>query len=155
MENTRTSGPVVWQLPNGVEPAPGVVTGGQPNPAGLKGAAEAGVRVVVDTRSPLESRGFDEAETVRALGMEYVNIPVEAMLEDEMIDRLRLVLREAEGEVMIHCASGNRVGGLLIPHLVLDLGMDPNEAVEKAIEVGLRSPTLAQQAMDYIGRNRS
>ena len=43
--------------------------------------AEAGVRLVVDTRDPREWRGFEESDVVDAAGMEYVNVPMRSLEE--------------------------------------------------------------------------
>ncbi len=57
--------------------------------------------------------------------------------------------------MLVHCTSANRVGALLIPYLVLDKGNTPEEAVEMAPEVILKSDELKQVALRYAGVNRS
>jgi uncharacterized protein (TIGR01244 family) len=140
---------------NAVQPIDGVLTGGQLDRAQLQRLADAGVRAVVDLRLPFEPRGFDEASAARDAGMEYIPLPMGGVIADDSIDRLRAILAAAARRpVVLHCASGNRVGAALIPYLVLDLGMEVEAALQTALRVGLRSPALAGEAIGYINRGR-
>src|SRR5687768_8936617 len=62
-------------LPNGRQPLPGVLTGGQPSRAQLEALAAAGYRTVVNLRGPGEEMPVSQAD-VEALGMRYVHIPI-------------------------------------------------------------------------------
>ena len=143
-------------VPNACQLLPTVVTGGQLSAAHLAAFKAAGGRIVVDLRDPMEPRPLDEPATVAALGMEYVNIPVSAgTLSDDTLDRILAVLRQAGDElVLVHCASGNRVGGALVPFLMLDHGLEEEDAVDQAMRVGLRSAELLKWGLDYMRRNR-
>ena len=66
---------------------------------------------------------------------------------------LRVLRTRGERPVLFHCGSGNRVGGALIAHLMLDHGLDQEAAVEQAMRVGLRSPEMMQWGLDYAGRH--
>lgn len=139
------------KLPNGQISLEGIATAGQPDPDDLRRLAEAGYKVVVDLRVPGEPRGFDEETAVRDAGMEYVNLPVAGPPSDETFESLRRLLRDPEKRpALVHCGSANRVGGALIPYLVLDEGKDPKEAVETAVRIGLRSRELVDRALDYV-----
>lgn len=137
-------------------PLPGVATGGQPAPSDLRALAHAGYRSILDIRGPEEPRGFDEVRLVREAGLEYINVPVgHGPLADDVFDRVRAVLRdEARRPLLFHCASGNRVGLMLIPYLMLDEGKSPREALQVAVQVGLSSPQLAHLALDYVRRQQ-
>jgi protein tyrosine phosphatase (PTP) superfamily phosphohydrolase (DUF442 family) len=139
---------------NASEPLPGLVTGGQPAEAHLRALHEAGVAVVLDIRDPMEARPFDEGATVGGIGMRYVNVPITSgALNDESMERILRVLRDrGDQAVFLHCASGNRVGGPLIAHLVLDNGMEEDDAVELAMKAGLRSAELMEWGLDYARR---
>ena len=139
-------------LPNAATPVAGVVTAGQPSAAQLEALAQAGLRTVVDLRASAEPRGFDEAERVRAAGMTYHPVPVTpTTLGADEFEAVRELLRARDTRpTLVHCASGNRVGALLIPYLVLDDGRSPDEALAIAHEVGLRSDDLARVAFDYV-----
>lgn len=143
------------RLPNGQLPLDGIATAGQPSADDVRRLAEAGYKVVVDLRSPGEPRGFDEETAVREAGMEYVNLPVAGPPSDETFETLRQVLRDPENRpALVHCVSANRVGGALIPYLVLDEGKESGEAVEAATRIGLRSRELADRAVEYVTRNQ-
>jgi protein tyrosine phosphatase (PTP) superfamily phosphohydrolase (DUF442 family) len=112
--------------------------------------------MVLDLRDPMEPRLVDESALVRELGMEYVNIPVRAgSLDDATLERILGVLREAGGRtVFVHCGSGNRVGGALIPYLILDQKLEEQDAVDQAMRVGLRSAEIMEWGLDYARRNQ-
>lgn len=141
-------------VPNACGLLPGVITGGQPTAADLQRFAEAGGGIVLDLRDPMEPRPFDEPALARQAGLDYVNVPVTAgTLTDETLDRVLAVLREAgERPVFVHCASGNRVGGALLPHLILDHGLEEEDAVGQAMRAGLRSAELLEWGNDYARR---
>jgi protein tyrosine phosphatase (PTP) superfamily phosphohydrolase (DUF442 family) len=143
-------------VPNACQLLPDVVTGGQPSTADLEALSAAGGAVVLDIRDPMEPRPFDEPGLVRRLGMEYVNVPVGAgTLNDATLERILDVLRGAgDRGVFVHCASGNRVGGALLPYLMLDQGLEEEDAVGQAMRVGLRSAELMEWGVDYARRNR-
>ena len=136
------------------QPLPGVVTGGQPTAAQLESFKGAGGAVVLDIRDPMERRPFDEPELARRLGMEYVNVPVvSGALTDQALERVLTTLRGAAGRpLLFHCVSGNRVGGALLPHLLLDQKMDEEDAVNTAMRVGLRSAELLEWGLDFARR---
>ena len=56
--------------------------------------------------------------------------------------------------MLVHCGSGNRVGAALIPHLILDHGMEEEDAMGQAMRVGLRSAELMEWGLDYARRNK-
>uniref|UniRef100_UPI00190FA714 beta-lactamase hydrolase domain-containing protein n=2 Tax=Gammaproteobacteria TaxID=1236 RepID=UPI00190FA714 len=62
-----------------------------------------------------EDRGYDQAAEVRRLGMDYIALPIAG--KDDITPAnaaaLHALLKERDGEVLLHCASGNRVGALL------------------------------------------
>lgn len=140
---------------NACQILPNVITGGQPTAEQLKALKTAGGDIVLDLRDPMEPRPVNEAAVVQELGMEYVNIPVRAgSLGDSTIDRILEVLRRAgDKTVFFHCGSGNRVGGALIPYLILDQRMEEQDAVDQAMRVGLRSAEYLEWGLDYARRN--
>jgi protein tyrosine phosphatase (PTP) superfamily phosphohydrolase (DUF442 family) len=144
-------------VPNACQLLPTVATGGQPNASHLAAFKATGGAIVLDLREPMEPRPLDEPTMVGALGLEYVNIPVgPGTLSDGTIERILAVLREAgDRHVFVHCGSGNRVGGALIPFLMLDHGMEEEDAVGQAMRVGLRSAELMEWGLDYARRNRA
>ena len=138
-------------------PLPGVVTGGQPGAAHLARLARVGYRTVLDMRLPEEPRGYDEAAEMRAAGLRYVVLPVtSATLDDARMDEFRELMRATDTTgVFVHCASGNRVGAVMIPWLVLDRGWELERALKVARAGGLRSDALEARARDYVSRRRT
>jgi protein tyrosine phosphatase (PTP) superfamily phosphohydrolase (DUF442 family) len=135
---------------------PTVVTGGQPSASNLTALGAMGGGIVLDIRDPMEPRPLDEPQSARAAGLEYINVPVTPGTQDDAtIERILGVLRGAgERTVFVHCGSGNRVGGALIPWLILDLGFNDEDAVNQAMRVGLRSAELMHWGLDYARRNQ-
>jgi protein tyrosine phosphatase (PTP) superfamily phosphohydrolase (DUF442 family) len=108
----------LWlDIPNACTPASGVCSGGRPRPEHLRNAKEKGVRTVINLCPPAEACDYDEAALVQELGMHYVNIAVAgpADLTAENARRLADAMQEAGPghPVLLHCASGNRVGALM------------------------------------------
>ena len=142
-------------VPNACEPLPGMVTGGQPTVDHLVALKRAGCEVVLDIRDPMEPRPMRVPDAVRALGLEYINIPVSyAALSDQTLARVRETVKELAGKrrVFFHCGSGNRVGATLIPYLMLDQGFEEEDAVNQAMRIGTRSAALVEWALDYVRR---
>ena len=148
--------PALGGVPNPRQPFPNLATAGQPGPANFEALKAAGTEVILDIRDPMEPRSLDEPATVRKLGMEYLNVPViQGILDDEMMDRVLAELRRNAGrQTLLHCASANRVGGVLIPYFILDRGMSEEEAVEAAMKIGLRGADLLEWGLDYARRKK-
>jgi uncharacterized protein (TIGR01244 family) len=142
-------------IPFSAAPLDGVVTAGQPSAAQLAELAANGTRTVVDLRTQGEPRGYDEPAVARDAGLAYHNIPVgPGPITDAQFDAVRAHLREAARRpLLLHCATANRVGAMLIPYLVLDEQRTPEEALRIASSVGLRSGDLARAAFSYVERN--
>jgi protein tyrosine phosphatase (PTP) superfamily phosphohydrolase (DUF442 family) len=144
-------------IPNACQPLPDLVTGGQPNEEQLVAFRAAGGQVVLDIRAAREPRPLDEVAVAQRLGLEYIVIPVTTgAVTDATLERIVDALRKAHGRTtLFHCASGNRVGAALIPYLVLDQGMEEEDAVQQALRVGLTSPELMAWGLSYARRSRT
>lgn len=140
--------------PNACQPLPHLITGGQPGEAEFRAMKEAGVEVILDIRDPMEPRSFDERALATELGMRYYNVAVVAgRLDDGVMDAVLEVLRKEKGaSTLFHCASGNRVGGALIPYFMVDEGMPEEDAITLAMRVGMRSSELLEWGTDYVRR---
>lgn len=143
--------------PNATQATANLVTGGQPGPDQFKALREAGVEVILDIRDPMEPRPFDEAALVAQLGMRYYNVPVvSGRVDDEVMERVLEVLRSEAGvPTLFHCASGNRVGGALLPYLIVDQQMPEEEAITLAMRIGMRSSEMLEWGTDYARRHPS
>src|SRR5262249_14560522 len=138
-------------LPNAAEPVAGWITGGQPTEQQLKAFKSAGGEVVVDNRDPMEPRPFDEPSVARAIGLEYINVPMAhgATTLDTM-KQMHDVLHKLFGrKALLHCASGNRTAAGIVPYLIINEGMSEEDATDKAMRLGLRSAELLELAIEY------
>ncbi|MGH7581408.1 MAG: hypothetical protein ACREM9_14615 [Gemmatimonadales bacterium] len=142
------------RVPNACQILPNVVTGGQPSTADLEAFRDSGGGIVLDLRDPMEPRPLDEPATAERLGLEYVVVPVSGgTLNDATLERIHGILREAgDKAVFVHCGSGSRVGGALLPYFMLDQGLDEEDAVAQAMRVGLRSADLMEWGLEYARR---
>jgi len=123
-----------------------VLASGQPTAAQLQVMSNAGVRHVVNLRTADEEVDFDEQAAVEALGMRYYSLPVAGAggIDRENAARLQEILDSAAGApVLVHCASGNRVGGLRAVQHFADNG-DADAALGEGERWGLTSPRLQQ-----------
>jgi len=96
-------------------PVNGIRAAGQPTADVLERFSEAGYAAVIDMRAEDEDRGMDEKAVVESLGLDYIVLPVDDA-EDVSFDtarRLDELLSGYQQPVLVHCASGNRVGALL------------------------------------------
>jgi len=106
---------VKLEIPNACYPAPGLCAGGQPPAEQLRLAQAQGVRTVINLRPASEAIDFDEPALASELGLSYVHLPISGA-PDITVDnarKLAAALQQAgDAPVLVHCASGNRVGAL-------------------------------------------
>ncbi|MDX1389124.1 MAG: protein tyrosine phosphatase family protein [Acidobacteriota bacterium] len=129
----------VIEIPNARTPAEGLLTGGQPTREQIVEAARAGYGTIVNLRTDAEE-GFEwEGDLVEELGMRYVQIPVAgtAGLTRENVELLTAALEAGGGPVMIHCASGNRVGAMMALKAAWVDDATPDEAIEIGRDFGM------------------
>ena len=122
-----------------VAPVDGISAAGQPNEAALAVFAKEGYTTVIDLRTEGEDRGMDEAAVVAGLGMEYVVLPISRDgITFESAKTLDEFIEAADGPVLLHCGSSNRVGALLALSQSL-AGADDDAALQYGKEGGLTS----------------
>ncbi|MBX3700084.1 MAG: hypothetical protein KF903_03680 [Dokdonella sp.] len=121
------------------QPLPGLFTAGQPAPTDWAAIRARGVRTVINLRPAQELAGRDEAAEVRAAGMEYLEIPVAGAdgVTVANAQRLHDALQPRHAGVLVHCASGNRVGGLLALEQADFDGMAPQAALDLGRAAGM------------------
>ena len=126
-------------VPNLRQPNVRLLTGGQPEAAAWKHLAADGVTTVINLRPADEMAGRDEAAEVTAAGLSYRQIPVAgaAGITRENADALWTAIAQAPGKVLVHCASGNRVGALLALGAAEQGGMDSEQALQFGKAAGL------------------
>jgi len=135
-------------LPAEGTPERGITTAAQPSPEQLEALAKAGFTTVINLRTDAEM-SFDEGERVKSLGMDYHRIPIGSAgdVNEAAARQLDAYLAQANGPVLVHCASSNRVGALFAvrEHLI---GADAESALAKGKAAGLAS--LEARAREVI-----
>lgn len=124
----------------------------QPDRKALQLAQEAGVGAVINLRQENEM-DWDEASAVIELGMDYHAVPVNGRagrLEPADMRKIHAIVQAQRGKpVMVHCASGNRVGAWLSTYLmdIQGIELEPALAIGKA--AGIRSEAVEGWIRDY------
>jgi uncharacterized protein (TIGR01244 family) len=134
-----------------VQPVDGITSAGQPDEAALTVFAEQGYTTVIDLRTKGEDRGIDAATVIGELGMDYVLFPIagKSAINFENARKLSELIEDADGPVLLHCGSGNRVGALLALKKSLD-GADDASALAYGKEGGVTS--LEGRVKDVLGK---
>lgn len=137
-------------LRNGRVPFEGemILVGGQPSPEQFASAQRLGYKTIVNLRLPDEEDNTDP-EQIRNLGMNYVSFPMtgSADLTEEKVREFAEALEAAETPMMVHCASGNRVGALFAMKAFYVDGLSPEEALEVGRKAGVTraEPTVREK----------
>jgi uncharacterized protein (TIGR01244 family) len=127
------------EIPNYRRLRPTLAVAGKPSPEALQKLKAQGFKTVVDLR--MESEGTaEEKEVVEAQGLRYVSVPITTAsfkLEDALAVG-RVLEDPSAGPVLLHCASSNRVGGVLAV-LEARAGKPLDQALEEGRQAGLKS----------------
>ncbi|HEY4583472.1 MAG TPA: sulfur transferase domain-containing protein [Lysobacter sp.] len=126
-----TAPTVVPAVADARSPARGIVTGGRLAPGDVDAVRAAGIRTVIDLTPDAETPGFDEAAAVRGAGLAYANLPLSgpADLTRANVLAFDALLRRAARPVLVHCASGNRVGAMAALRAAWIDGLGADEAI--------------------------
>jgi protein tyrosine phosphatase (PTP) superfamily phosphohydrolase (DUF442 family) len=112
----------------------GLSTSGQPSADQLRAIAQAGFTVVINLALHDDPRYslVDEPGTVRALGMDYVHIPVQfdAPTQNDLIAFFDAMKVHAERKLWLHCAANIRVSAFLGLYRIIVLGWEREKAFE-------------------------
>ncbi len=121
------------RVPNLKRPAPGLLSGGQPDAAGLTNALDVGVKTVINLRPLDEPGAWEEQPMVEAKGGTYHALPIRGPEDITAANAkaLRALIDAAQGPILVHCGSGNRVGALL----ALDAAL-AGKTFEQSLEIG-------------------
>lgn len=141
------------ELPATMDPAaipnyqllrPGLAVAGKPSAPALAKLKEQGFKTVIDLRS--ENEGLaEEKASVESQGLRYVSVPMTAQ-SFSLADALKVkgVLEDpASGPVLLHCASSNRVGGV-VAVIEAKNGKSVEQAIEEGRKAGLRSDSMVE-----------
>ena len=139
MMNPMSLDPTLPSIPAWRDAGAGLYSSGQPQPDHWKALADAGVRSVLNLRPPSELAGRDEAGEVGAAGLDYAQLPIAdaASLNREAAQAMDRFLRQLKTPLLVHCASGNRVGALLALREAWFAGADAHTALARGRAAGL------------------
>jgi uncharacterized protein (TIGR01244 family) len=140
-DSAAKDGVTEFQMKNTAMPYENLITGGQPTKADLVKMAKQGVSLVINLRTQGEFDGYDEKKLVNDLGMKYLVIPVNGArgINNTNAELLHRALSQSKGTVLLHCASSNRVGGLLGLKASLFEKASNEEAILLGKKAGMRS----------------
>jgi uncharacterized protein (TIGR01244 family) len=133
-----------------VSPIPGVVSAGRLKPEDIAQLKRAGIEHVIDLTPDDETPDFDEANAVRSAGIGYSNLPVHgaADLTRENVITFDRMMQNSNRPVLVHCASGNRVGAMAALRAAWVEGKSEEDAIAIGKAWGLKS--LEPQVRDRI-----
>jgi len=143
------------QIMNLLAPEENILSSGQPTAEQFQVLADAGIKHIINLRAP-EEMEFDEGALVQSLGMEYHSIPVavSAGITRENAQALFNLMDELQGQpVVIHCASGQRVGALIAISAQQNQGLDADAAMDEGSRWGLSSPRITPVVRQILAEN--
>ena len=116
-----------------------LVTGGQPTPEQLDRLREEGFKTIINLRTDAEPGAKEGLEAEKAHGFQVVHIPVAGKkgVTEENARRVAEALANAQGKVVIHCASGNRAGAMIALKAYYVDGKSVDEALALGRAAGL------------------
>lgn len=122
---------------------------GQPSAEAIAKLRSAGITVLIDLRPDEETPDLDEKAVTQAAGLSYRALPIAspADLTRENVAAFDRMLKESASQgVLMHCASGNRVGAMLALRARWIEGKSPEEALAIGKASGLTSmaPAVAE-----------
>ena len=116
---------------------PTLATSGTIGTGGVKELAEKGFATIIDLRTENEGTA-EEKKSVESAGMSYINIPVTgAGINHEQLVAFTRMIKKAQTPVLVHCASGNRVGALWTTYR-LSKGINSEIAFEEGRAAGMK-----------------
>ena len=112
-----------------------IYRGAQPSSEGFQSLAKLGVKTVIDLRES-GGRSRDEAKLVQALGMRYVNIPMDgysAPTQAQVSKVLALFNDSSAGPLFVHCRRGaDRTGTMIAIYRIGHDHWDNQKALAEA-----------------------
>jgi uncharacterized protein (TIGR01244 family) len=128
-------------LPNLQSPRYDIYTSGQPTEEGFQMLAAMGVKSVINVLPEKECLSGEETMVI-SRNMTYHKFPfVPATLKLETVQQFGELLRAQKRPVLIHCSTGNHVGGMWFAYRVLVEKTPLAIALKEARVIGLKPQT--------------
>jgi uncharacterized protein (TIGR01244 family) len=122
---------------------------------------EQGITTVITNRAAIENDGIEEEKFAEAAGLKfhrariyndrYGDINDGKVNIAEIEKALGIIASTTDGDVLVHCGSGDRASMVLAAHLYSVDKEKPEEAISKARIAGLRHPGITEQLEIYMG----
>jgi len=136
--------PSLGDIYNFRQVSPDLASSGQPQEHQLAAIAEAGYNVIINLALHDDPRYslHDEAASVRALGLDYVHIPVRfgAPTESDLERFFEAMERHASERIWVHCAANMRVSAFLGLYRTLRQGWPEAQAFALMREIWQPDP---------------
>jgi uncharacterized protein (TIGR01244 family) len=135
-----------------------IALGGQLTAEQFRELAAAGFKSVIDLRTgdepepPLSIE--KETDEAQALGLMYVNLPVQGHdIKEGQIERFGELLHEMSAPVYVHCQKGQRAAAVSLLHLSRKHDWSSEDALAKAEQLGcpISSPAMRQAFAELAG----
>lgn len=128
---------------------------GQPRKGGLARLRELGINTIVNLRGASSQTRAEEAEA-RALGLNYVNVPLPnwGRPQDTRVARiLELIAAPENGRVLVHCKEGvDRTGMIVAVYRIRNEGWTSHKALAEAEHNGMkRTQFWMRDYVEYYG----
>jgi uncharacterized protein (TIGR01244 family) len=126
------------QIPNLHQVQYDIYTSGQPTEEGFHQIAEMGIKTVINVL-PEKECVRDEPMMVAMNDMFYRTVPFElSSYKMERIQRFAEILKNAEKPVLIHCSTGNHVGGMWFAYRAIEENAPLDQALKEGREIGMK-----------------
>lgn len=115
-----------------------LTSSGQPSEAQLHSLAALGVKIIINLGLHSHERALpDEAASVRALGMEYIHIPVafDAPSEQDYKSFVRAMQQHDAKPIHVHCIVNARVSAFFYRYRQEYLGISEQDARESMAHI--------------------
>lgn len=114
---------------------------GQPTEEQLKELKKQGFATVISLRGTSENAGYDEEKVAKSHSLKFFRIPIKsakAMTPEKVNEITKTIVKNRpNGRVLVHCASGGRVGLWAGAHFKNDHGYSEADAMKVAQEIGM------------------
>jgi tyrosine-protein phosphatase SIW14 len=138
---TASGSPAAHGVPNFRQVDSRVFRGGQPDQSGFAYLASIGVKTIIDLRAPGQRSSWED-QTVTALGMKYVSVPMtglEPPTAAQISSILALLEGGAAGAVFVHCKRGaDRTGAVIAAYRIDHDHWENGRALKEARSDGMR-----------------
>ncbi|MCC5863836.1 MAG: hypothetical protein JJU31_01825 [Wenzhouxiangella sp.] len=134
--------PAGLDLDNACLPEPGLMVGGCPSDRDLARLKQAGFKTVLDLRESKEWSGDDFAGRVKQAGLRFLQLPVSGLesVDESLTRQFWAYWNDARLKPMlVHCASGNRVGAMLALAARRHGKVDVEQAIDSGLAAGMKA----------------